>query len=550
MREKKPGGRLVCVKQIHRVHQPKKRAFAPPGREKSLGLEVDLMKKLRHPNLIRLLNSFVGPSPLRQQHIVMEYCSGGDLRNYLKAASKANGKLSLGEDKIWYWFVQLALGLQHMHQQHVLHRDLKTANIFLSNDGYLVLGDLGIARKLVIGDAAATVIGTPLYMAPEVLEGKSYGFSSDVWALGCVLYELCTGKPPFMANSTPQLLNKICHGDYIPIQKGGNLASSRLLTLIGSMLSTRPELRPSVEQLLRDSIARVHIRRYCADRLHSTSMIEEERRAIIQQVTALGVDVKSALSSAGSETCNVKNEEPPLSRGVNSTSRHQGRNVQQRDDIEKQLQGVRERERQEQLLFALEKLQQLRLQFPAANCPEEKAQQTPGCCNVENAKPLVPPIDLNKISRKHSMHDEGWRDPVRTDSDAAKRVGRMQTQASAHLGRSNSVPKGVAFPGAPRAGAPLSGMSKTFEARRPVCRDVRTLRQQEAAKATERYKRRLDAMYTPRQRNEGKGVAPKPTTNTRRRSVGSSDAAGLNLDNRAIDAAIVQSIAGLREALA
>lgn len=76
MREKKPGGRLVCVKQIHRVHQSKKKAFAAPGREKSSGVEVDLMKKLRHPNLIRLLKSFVGPSPLRQQHIVMEYCSG------------------------------------------------------------------------------------------------------------------------------------------------------------------------------------------------------------------------------------------------------------------------------------------------------------------------------------------------------------------------------------------------------------------------------------------------------------------------------------------
>ncbi|EGZ07058.1 hypothetical protein PHYSODRAFT_375111, partial [Phytophthora sojae] len=296
MREKKPGGRLVCVKQIHRVHQSKKKAFAAPGREKSSGVEVDLMKKLRHPNLIRLLKSFVGPSPLRQQHIVMEYCSGGDLRNYLKAAYRADGKqpLCLDEDKIWYWFVQLALGLHHMHQQRVLHRDVKTANVFLSNAGYLVLGDLGIARKLASGDAAATVIGTPLYMAPEVLEGKEYSFSSDVWALGCVLYELCTGRPPFMASTTPHLLNKICHGDYQPIQKGGIITSSRLPTLIGSMLSTRPELRPSVEQLLRDSIARVHIRRYCVDRLQSTNMTEEERRVMIQQVTALGIDTKIA----------------------------------------------------------------------------------------------------------------------------------------------------------------------------------------------------------------------------------------------------------------
>ncbi|KAE9191719.1 hypothetical protein PF004_g21523 [Phytophthora fragariae] len=535
MREKKPGGRLVCVKQIHRVHQPKKQAFAPSGREKSSGVEVDLMKKLRHPNLIRLLKSFAGPSPLRQQHIVMEYCSGGDLRNYLKAAASGKQPLCLGEDKIWYWFVQLALGLHHMHQQRVLHRDLKTANIFLSNAGYLVLGDLGIARKLASGDAAATVIGTPLYMAPEVLEGKEYSFSSDVWALGCVLYELCTGKPPFMASTTPQLLNKICHGDYQPIQKTGSLTSSRLPTLIGSMLSLRPELRPSVEQLLRDSIACVHIRRYCVDRLHSTSMTEEEKRVMIQQVTALGIDTKMVSRSPVAEGNNVKNEEHP-------NCRQEGRGAQHRGDIEKQLQGVRDRERQEQLLFALEKLQQLRLQFPAACHPRSIEAQA--------AKPLVPPIDLHKIDRKQSVHGEGWRDPVRAVGDAAKSAKSLQPRAPAHLGRSSSVPKGLAFTGVPRPGVPLTGMAKTFAAaRRPVCRDVRTLRQQEAAKAAERYKRRLDAMYTPRQ---VKDVAPKPAASTRRRrSVDETHTAGQNKnDDGGIDAAIVQSMAGLRDALA
>ncbi|KAF1774734.1 Protein kinase-like domain [Phytophthora cactorum] len=126
MREKKLGGRLVCVKEIYRAHYPKRSAFA--SRAKSVDVEVDLMKKLRHPNLIRLLSSFVGPSPLRQPHIVMEYCSGGDLRTYLKTHKMQRS--CLDEDKIWYWFVQLALGLHHMHQQRVLHRDLKTANIF------------------------------------------------------------------------------------------------------------------------------------------------------------------------------------------------------------------------------------------------------------------------------------------------------------------------------------------------------------------------------------------------------------------------------------
>lgn len=427
-----------------------------------------------------------------------------------------------------------------MHQQRVLHRDVKTANVFLSNAGYLVLGDLGIARKLASGDAAATVIGTPLYMAPEVLEGKEYSFSSDVWALGCVLYELCTGRPPFMASTTPHLLNKICHGDYQPIQKGGIITSSRLPTLIGSMLSTRPELRPSVEQLLRDSIARVHIRRYCVDRLQSTNMTEEERRVMIQQVTALGIDTKIAPSTPTSLGDNVKKEEA----SVRSNSRGHGRNAQQREDIEKQLQDARERERQAQLLFALEELQKLRLQFPAACQPEQKVE-----ANHDTAKPLVPPIDLHEIARKPSVHEEGWRDPVRAVGDAAKSTSRLQSRARGHLGRSNSVPKGMAFTGAPRPGVPLTGMAKTFAARRPVCRDVRTLRQQETAKGAERYKRRLDAMCAPRQRNEDKGSsAPKAVPSVRRRR--SVDAGRNRSDSEDIDAAIAQSMAGLREALA
>ncbi|KAF1774736.1 Protein kinase-like domain [Phytophthora cactorum] len=103
---------------------------------------------------------------------------------------------------------------------------------------------------------ATTVIGTPLYMAPEVLDGKDYSFSSDVWALGREPYNFSTADT------------------------------------VASMLSAQPDLRPSVDQLLRDSIARVHIRRYCVDRLRSTDMTEEEQRVLFQQMTVLGNDTR------------------------------------------------------------------------------------------------------------------------------------------------------------------------------------------------------------------------------------------------------------------
>ncbi|ETK93919.1 NEK/NEK1 protein kinase [Phytophthora nicotianae CJ01A1] len=482
MREKKSGDRLVCVKEIHRMHCPKRSTFA--GRGKSVDVELDLMKKLRHPNLIRLLASVVGPPPLRQQFIVMEYCSGGDLQTYIKTNGRQ--KSCLDEDAIWYWFVQLALGLHHMHQQRVLHRDLKTANIFLSHAGYLVLGDFGIARTLRNDDMATTMIGTPLYMAPEVLDGKEYSFSSDVWALGCVLYELCTGKPPFTANNAAQLVNKICHVDYVPIQKGGSLKTSRLPTLVASMLNARPDLRPSVDQLLHDSIARVHIRRYCKDRLHSTDINADEQRVLLQQIAVLGTN--SSVDNAMNTTIRI-----------DSYSRHKIHTDRDQEDREKKLMEVRERERRDQIQFALEELQQLKLRFPAA-CDSEPIVSTANE-KVEEVKNPVPEIRLDVC--KAPLLDEEWREPVRAVTEIPRSVVQTEQQGQARLGRANSVPKELIFTGIPRVGVPLTQMAKTFASRHPVSRDIRALRRTEVAKAAERYKHRLDAMNTTQEWRNG-----------------------------------------------
>jgi len=106
------------------------------------------------------------------------------------------------EARILHWFVQMALGLQYMHQERVLHRDLKTQNIFLLGNGRLVLGDLGISKVLEgTMDFASTCIGTPYYMSPEIFKNKPYNHKSDIWALGCVLYEMTTLNHAFNAQS-------------------------------------------------------------------------------------------------------------------------------------------------------------------------------------------------------------------------------------------------------------------------------------------------------------------------------------------------------------
>jgi NIMA (never in mitosis gene a)-related kinase 1/4/5 len=153
--------------------------------------EVDLLRKLDHPYIVSYKDSFFDS---RKEHlcIVQTFCDGGDISTRVR---DAHGK-RFSEDQILEWFVQILLALLSIHGKKILHRDLKTQNIFLvKKDESVRLGDFGIARVLNSTVALAhTAIGTPLYMSPEVCRNQPYGFKSDVWALGCVLYELTTLK--------------------------------------------------------------------------------------------------------------------------------------------------------------------------------------------------------------------------------------------------------------------------------------------------------------------------------------------------------------------
>lgn len=128
--------------------------------------------------------------------IIMEYCENGDLGKFLKRQMNK----ALPELKIWKFFIEMSLGLNHLHSLKILHRDIKTINMFLGKDDIIKIGDLGVAKQLnQTSNMAYTVVGTPYYLSPELCEEKPYNHKSDVWSLGCVLYELCTFKHPFEA---------------------------------------------------------------------------------------------------------------------------------------------------------------------------------------------------------------------------------------------------------------------------------------------------------------------------------------------------------------
>ncbi|XP_044521992.1 serine/threonine-protein kinase Nek3 isoform X2 [Gracilinanus agilis] len=211
--------------------------------------EAILLAKMRHPNIVAFKESFEADGHL---YIVMEYCDEGDLMQRIK---NQKGKL-FPEDMILHWFTQMCLGVNHIHKKRVLHRDIKSKNVFLTQNGNIKLGDFGSARLLSKPMAfACTYVGTPYYVPPEIWENMPYNNKSDIWSLGCILYELCTLKHPFQANSWKNLILKICKGSYNPLPSH---YSYELRYLIKQMFKRDPTSRPSATTILsRGSLAKL-----------------------------------------------------------------------------------------------------------------------------------------------------------------------------------------------------------------------------------------------------------------------------------------------------
>ncbi|GIM09417.1 hypothetical protein Vretimale_13280, partial [Volvox reticuliferus] len=219
--------------------------------------EAKVLAQFNHVNIVHYYECLLEGGVL---NIVMEYAPGGDLAAAIQ--KRQHEKKPFSEDEIMFWFVQVALALYHVHGKHVLHRDLKSQNIFIGEGNLLKLGDFGIARVLNSDtELARTVIGSPYYLSPEICEDRPYNRKSDVWSLGCVLYELTTLRRAFDGQSLPALVVKILRGKYPPVP---TRYSTPLRSLIESMLKQDPKDRPSADQILRKDFVRQHLERYAS----------------------------------------------------------------------------------------------------------------------------------------------------------------------------------------------------------------------------------------------------------------------------------------------
>ncbi|KAM3145555.1 Serine/threonine-protein kinase Nek2 [Paramecium bursaria] len=246
----------IIRKQDQRVFVAKELEYGKMNEKEKQQLisEVNILSELKHPNIIRYYDRIIEKQS-QKVFIIMEYCEGGDLALFLKKLKKSNEYLP--EDAIWKIFSQVVLALNEIHKrkEKILHRDIKPANIFLDSNQNVKLGDFGLARMMgVESEYAQTSVGTPYYMSPEIIDEHKYNEKSDIWACGCLLYEMCTLNPPFQAQNYLALAMKIKQGIF---DKPNNY-STEMLRVINWCLMKDQIQRPTSEDLM--NLPRISLR--------------------------------------------------------------------------------------------------------------------------------------------------------------------------------------------------------------------------------------------------------------------------------------------------
>ena len=234
--KKKEDNKIYVLKQISLIGLTQEQ-------KADVKLEAQVLSKIKSKYVVQYYDSFEEDGKL---NIIMEYCDSGDLNDFLEKHKQTKHLLS--ENLVWKIFIKITLGLADIHKLNILHRDLKSLNIFLKKDEDIRVGDLGVAKILNQTYFAKTFIGTPYYLSPEICEDKKYNDKSDVWALGCILYELCTYQHPFTARSQGGLILKILNDNPKPIH---NYYSKELSDLISLIFVKNFEKRPSCLDILK-----------------------------------------------------------------------------------------------------------------------------------------------------------------------------------------------------------------------------------------------------------------------------------------------------------
>ncbi|GAB7360082.1 hypothetical protein MBLNU230_g7601t1 [Neophaeotheca triangularis] len=288
-------GQIMCRKEISYSRMSDKE-------REQLHAELRILQSLRHGNIVQYYHR----NHLKDSHdlhLYMEYCGNGDLGGYIKKLKDRNQYAD--EEFVWTIFAQLVAALYRCHYGDdpptpgmegnlgkgraivsktghtvILHRDLKPENVFLSTGNSVKLGDFGLSKIIASHDFASTYVGTPFYMSPEICAAERYSHHSDIWSLGCIIYELCSREPPFNARTHFELIKKIKDGRIarLPPQY-----SQELNDVIAWCLKVNPRDRPDTAQLL--SVGRIKLGRAKLEQANVIVKVERERDAALYRLT-------------------------------------------------------------------------------------------------------------------------------------------------------------------------------------------------------------------------------------------------------------------------
>ncbi|KAL6239528.1 G2-specific protein kinase nimA [Aspergillus navahoensis] len=314
--KRKSDGFILCRKEINYIKMSTKE-------REQLTAEFNILSSLRHPNIVAYYHR-EHLKASQDLYLYMEYCGGGDLSMVIKNLKRTNKYAE--EDFVWRILSQLVTALYRCHygtdpaevgsnllgpapkpsglkgkqaQMTILHRDLKPENIFLGSDNTVKLGDFGLSKLMHSHDFASTYVGTPFYMSPEICAAEKYTLRSDIWAVGCIMYELCQREPPFNARTHIQLVQKIREGKFAPLP---DFYSSELKNIIASCLRVNPDHRPDTAALINTPVIRLMRREVELNNLSRAARKREE--ATMQKAK----DVEQALAKLEKEKQQMRSE--------------------------------------------------------------------------------------------------------------------------------------------------------------------------------------------------------------------------------------------------
>jgi NIMA (never in mitosis gene a)-related kinase len=231
--KEKATGRPLVVKQVSLAN------LAPKEQHDNFQRKTAFLSQLHHENIVGYLGSFLEGGFF---HKVMEFVDGGDLADRISAA----GTVPFPEDQICNWFAHVCSAIKHLHDRQLTYGNGMPGNILIAKSGLVKLGGFRVERTSEHADRRPE-IPTIRHYSPEICQGKPHGITSDIWGLGCLLYEMCTFKPPFMAVTLGGLVLKIMRGKLEPIPAQ---YSQSLQVLITRLLEKNPDKRPSVNEIL------------------------------------------------------------------------------------------------------------------------------------------------------------------------------------------------------------------------------------------------------------------------------------------------------------